>query len=233
MLPVVFLPGLLCDGRLFAHQIAAVEGLGGRCQVGVTTEDSHVRDIAARVLGAAPPRFTLVGLSMGGYVAFEVLRQAADRVAGVMLYDTQARPDSPEQLRKRAALIDISKRGQFKGVTPRLLPMLIHPERMDDAALTGTIVAMAETVGQPAFVRQQTAIMERPDSRPDLARLRMPVQVAVGQQDALTPPEMAQEIASGIAGARLTVLPHCGHVSTLEKPQETTELLLQLIASAT
>lgn len=231
MLPVLFLPGLLCDGRLFQPQIAAVEAAGGTALVGPTTQDDSMVAIARRVLAMAPPRFALAGLSMGGYVALEVLRQAGHRVAGVALLDTQARPDDAETLRRRAALIDISKRGQFKGVTPRLLPMLIHKDRLQDAALTGLIMAMAEEVGQPAFVRQQTAIMGRVDSRPDLPGLRLPTLIVTGAEDEITPPDRAAEMASAIPGAQLHILPHCGHLATLEKPQESTELLMRFVAS--
>ena len=120
----------------------------------------------------APPQFALAGLSMGGYVAFEIMRQAPQRVLKLCLLDTSARPDTPEQVRRRELLITMSREGKFKGVTPRLLPMLIHPDRMEDKELTYIIMTMAERVGREAFVRQQTAILKRPDSRPLLKSIK-------------------------------------------------------------
>ncbi len=110
------------------------------------------------------------------------------------LLDTSARPDTPEQVRRRELLITMSREGKFKGVTPRLLPMLIHPDRLQDKDLTGLIMTMAERVGRDAFVRQQTAILKRPDSRPFLKSIKCPVQVIGGRQDAITPPEIVREI---------------------------------------
>ena len=124
----------------------------------------------------------------------------------------------------------MSRAGQFKGVTPRLLPMLIHPDRLQDKELTGTITAMAERVGRDAFQNQQTAIINRIDSRPCLKNIRCPVQVIVGRQDALTPPEIMREIADGIPGARFDIIENCGHLSPLERPEEVTELMKRLVA---
>ena len=105
---------------------------------------------------------------MGGYIALEIMRQAPDRVPRLALLDTSARPDTHEKMKFRQELIDLARIGQFKGVTPRLLPKLIHPERLADPALVDSILAMAERVGRDAFLRQQRLLMNRPDSRHDL-----------------------------------------------------------------
>lgn len=217
-IPLILVPGLLCTARLFQPQAAGLADIAS-VAVADTTPFDNVGDAAAAVLATAPSRFALGGLSMGGYVAFEVLRRAPERVAGVALIDTSARPDTPEQIARRTDLIALAQRGTFKGVTAQLLPMLIHPDRLQDEALTGIIFEMAEAVGQEAFVRQQKAIMARPDSRPDLAGIRCPTLVVVGEDDRLTPPAIAHEMADAISGATLVTIADCGHVSSLERPE--------------
>ena len=110
-------------------------------------------------------------------------------------------------------------------MTPRLLPLLIQPDRLDDKPLTETIMQMAERVGRDAFHKQQTAILNRPDSRPGLKDITCPVQIIGGRQDALTPPDITQEIADGIPGARYAIIENCGHLSPLERPDEVTALM--------
>src|SRR5947209_3496293 len=144
---LILLPGLLCDAALWQAQ---VERFAGRFEITIAdlTRDDSLRGMAGRVLAAAPERFALAGLSMGGYVAQEIVREAPGRVTRLALLDTSARPDGPEQVERREALIKLAQTGKFKGVTPRLLPLLIHPDRLDDRALTGTVMTMAERVGQ-------------------------------------------------------------------------------------
>src|SRR3546814_576955 len=128
--------------------------------------------------------------------------------------------------------------GRFKGVTPRLLPMLLHPDRLEDEHLTRIVMDMAERVGQAAFIRQQTAILGRPDSRAGLPSIACPTLVLCGRQDAITPLELSEETAAAIPGAELAVIEECGHLSTLERPAEVTDrlrrwLLGQPVSSAT
>ena len=215
---LIFLPGLLCDAALWQPQI---DRFGPQFEILVAdlTRDDSLRGMAGRLLASAPPRFALAGLSMGGYVAQEILREAPHRVSRAALLNSSARPDSAEQTARRRALIKLAQTGKFKGVTPRLLPLLIHPARLADPALTGIVMAMAERVGQAAFLRQQNAILNRPDGRPDLARVGCPALVVCGREDALTPPALSREIADAIADARLLELEECGHLSSLEQPE--------------
>ena len=219
---LVLLPGLLCDEALWRPQI---ERFGDRFDIRVAdlTRDDSLRGMAGRLLASAPPRFALAGLSMGGYVAQEILREAPGRVSRVALLDSSARPDSAEQTARRSALIKLAQTGKFKGVTPRLLPLLIHPARLDDRDLTGVVMAMAERVGQAAFLRQQNAILTRPDGRPDLAAVGCPALVMCGAQDALTPPALSREIADAIPDATLLVVEECGHLASLEQPDTVNE----------
>jgi pimeloyl-ACP methyl ester carboxylesterase len=191
------------------------------------TRDDSMGGIARRILSAAPARFALVGLSMGGYIAFEVLRQAPQRIAKVALLDTSARADAPEQTAMRRAQMTLASQGRLAEVVEQQFPRLVHRARRADTALRQVFDLMAEEVGAAGFIRQQTAILGRADSRPTLANISCPTLVLVGEGDELTPPELAAEIAAGIPGARLTTVPQCGHMSTLEQPDEVSRALLE------
>lgn len=230
---LLLLPGLLCDRRLWRDQEA---GLAGQARVVVAdlTQDDSLDAMARRALARLSGRFALCGLSMGGYVALALMRLAPGRVSRLCLMDTSAAPDSPAQAARRRGLIAqlADQSLHFRGVTPRLLPSLVHPSRLADAALMAEITAMAERVGRDAFLRQQRAMLARPDSRPDLARITVPTLVAVGSDDRLTPPGDAREIARGISGARLEILAGCGHLPPLEAPDRVTALLGDWLAEA-
>ena len=186
--------------------------------------------MARTVLEAAPPRFALAGLSMGGYICLEIMRQAPERVERLALLNTAATADDADRRRQREGLIRLSEIGRFKGVTPRLLPQLIHPDRLDDTALVDTVLAMAEGLGRDVFLRQQKAIMSRTDSRPHLPDIRVPTLVLCGRQDALTPVARHAEIAESIPGARLCIIEDCGHLSALERPEAVTALMRDWLA---
>ena len=217
-IPLLLLPGLLCDEALWRPQIEDLADIAD-LRVADLSQDDSGTGMARRALAAAPPEFALAGLSMGGYVAQEIMRQAPERVLRLALLDTNSRADTAEQTARRRGLIELSEKGEFKGVTPRLLPLLVHPARIEDEPLTRIILGMAEHIGKDAFLRQQKAIMTRPDGREDLRRIHCPTLVLCGRQDALTPLALHEEIASLVPGAELTVLEDCGHLSTLEKPR--------------
>lgn len=227
-LPIVLVPGLLATARLYAEQIPELWRIGP-VMIAVHTRDDSMSGIAQRILACAPPRFALAGLSMGGYIAFEILRQAPARVVRLALLDTSARPDAPEQTEQRRAQIELARRGRLAEVSEVLFPRLVHPSRRDDEVLRRTVRVMAEEVGPEGFINQQTAIMRRPDSRPGLAAIRVPTLVLVGDGDQLTPPERAAEIAGGIPGARLVTVPGSGHLSTLEQPRAVTQALTSFL----
>ncbi|GAC1451871.1 MAG: alpha/beta hydrolase [Steroidobacteraceae bacterium] len=229
-LPVVLVPGLLCSARLYAAQIPQL-WLRGPVMVADHTRGDSMTAIARRILAAAPPRFALAGLSMGGYLAFEILRQAADRVVKLALLDTTARADTPEAIAARRAQLAQVAAGGLAEVADAQFMRLVHPQRRADANLRQVNRLMASEVGAAGFVRQQTAIIGRVDSRPDLKGIRCPTLVIVGEADALTPPDRAAEMAEGIPGARLLQVPECGHLSTLERPEAVTEALLQWLRS--
>jgi pimeloyl-ACP methyl ester carboxylesterase len=223
---LVMIPGLLCDARLWAHQSEHLADIADPMAADITGAES-VDALADRVLAAAPERFALAGLSMGGYVAHAIMRRAPRRVTRLALIDTSARADTEDQLVRRKQLIDMTRFGKFKGVTDRLLPILVHADRLVDLELTYDIKKMAQNIGSEAFTRQQNAIMGRPDSRPFLIEYGVPTLVMCGRQDALTPLDHSEEMAAGIPGARLAVIEDCGHLSTMERPQAATALMRQ------
>src|SRR5487761_2801284 len=202
--PLVLLPGLLCDKTLWRSQIEAL-GDVAEPQVADLTQDDSIAAMVRRLLAAAPPRFALAGLSMGGYCAFDVMRQAPECVERLALLDTGARADTPEQTSRRRGLIELAENGE--------------------------VTAMAERVGKDAFLRQQKAIMGRVDSRPSLGSIRCPTLMLCGRQDALTPPDLAEEIAAGIPGARLDLIDNCGHLSTMERPDAVNAELRQWLTA--
>lgn len=224
-LPVVLVPGLNCSARLYAEQIPALWQFGP-VTVGDHRRDDSMAAIARRILADAPPRFALAGLSMGGYIAFEILRQAAARVAKLALLDTGAGAEVPERTAQRKPLIALAQQGRFAEITEDQFPLLVHRSRHGDTALKAQVRAMNQETGPEAYCRQQHAIMGRPDSRPGFAAISCPTLVLVGDDDQLTPPALAHEMAGGIRGARLVVVPECGHLSTMERPQAVTQALL-------
>lgn len=194
------------------------------------TRADSMAAIASGILASAPPRFALAGLSMGGYLCFEILRQAPARVAKLALLDTAARADTPEATALRRAQMAQVAAGRLAEVVEAQFERAVHPAHRSDPKLRETNRLMAAEVGPEAFLRQQTAIMGRPDSRPELSSIGCPTLVLVGEQDELTPPERAIEMAQGIRGARLVTVPGCGHLSTLEQPLDVTRALLDWLA---
>lgn len=223
-IPLILVPGLLCDDALWAPQLKWLSDIADM-SIGETQIDDGFPEMAERILDAAPSRFALAGLSMGGYVCMEIMKQAPERIDRLALFDTSGRADTADQTKRRKALIELATIGKFKGVTPRLLPLLIHKDRQNDEDLTGTVIEMAGRVGQAGFLRQQTAIMHRPDRRAEMVMYDLPTLVVCGRQDALTPLDLHEEMAELIPQARLCLIEECGHLSTLEQPHAATALM--------
>lgn len=230
MTPTLLIPGLICTPELFGDQLPALWPYGP-VTVASTLEGETITEIAAAILRNAPPRFALGGLSMGGYIALEILRQAPARVVKLALLDTSARPDAPEQTERRKGLIARARDGDYEAVMAGMMPNLLHPDHRDDRSLIDLMIRMGRAVGPEGFVRQQNAIIGRIDSRPFLPEITAPTLMLVGDQDGVTPPEHAHEMADAIPGARLVVVPNAGHVSTLEQPAAVNAALVEWLAA--
>ena len=224
--PLILVPGLLCDAALWAPQVDAL-GAVADVTVADTRADDSITGMAERLLAAAPERFSLCGLSMGGYVSFEVVRIAPERVSRLALLDTSAAADTPERTAARRELVALAGRGEdgFNQVVEHHLPSFIHPARLLNTALCDTIRASAHNVGAVTYARQQEAIIARRDQRPNLGAISCPTLVLCGRQDNLTPLALHEEIAAGIPNASLEVVEDCGHLSTLECPEDVNRAL--------
>ena len=218
--PLILLPGLLCDAALWEPQLSDLADVADFF-VADLTEQETMKDMAASVLRDAPwKEFALAGLSMGGYVAQEIVRQAPQRVKRLALLDTRSRAELPEETERRRALMSLAQSGRnFTPVTNRMLPLLVHESRVKDAQLVKVIREMAERTGIEAYIRQQNAIIGRPEYRPMLPSIACPTLVLCGRQDRLTPLENSEQMAAAIPGATLVVVEECGHMSTLERPE--------------
>jgi pimeloyl-ACP methyl ester carboxylesterase len=217
------LPGLLNDARLWQHQIAGLADIASATVADLTVTDS-ISALASSVLARAPEHFAMAGLSMGGYVALEIMRQAPERVSALALLDTNARPDAPESTENRRRLMQLAGKN-FQAVIDSMVTKLVHPDRTKDKAIIDLINAMATDNGKDAFVRQQQAIIGRPDSRPSLKKIKVPTLILCGREDAITPIALHEEMAAGIPDAQLTIVENCGHLSAIERPTETTQAL--------
>ncbi|PKM30819.1 MAG: alpha/beta hydrolase [Gammaproteobacteria bacterium HGW-Gammaproteobacteria-11] len=222
--PLILLPGLLCDDALWAHQVTHLADVAIP-QVADLCGADTLPMMAAAILQQAPDQFALAGLSMGGYLALEIIRQAPWRVVRLALLATHARADSREQSERRRRLQRLAQTGRFATIAPMMLAQLLHPEHVQDKQLAAVLMAMAERIGATAFVRQQQAILERADSRELLPAIRCPTLLICGAQDQLVPRALMQEMAEVIPGAQLAVVENAGHLLPLEQPQVVTALL--------
>jgi pimeloyl-ACP methyl ester carboxylesterase len=215
--PILMIPGLSATPRAFQPETETLYR-HGPVMFADHRQGNTMQAIAAAILRDAPPKFILGGFSMGGYVAFELLRQAPERIVKLMLIDTSARPDTPEASEKRRAGMELAKAGKLTLAASNSFPTAVHPDNKESSELRAIHLDMARHNGAEAYIRQQEAIISRPDSRPDLPRIGVPTLVLVGDKDQITPPDAASEMADGIEGARLVVISGAGHLALLERP---------------
>jgi len=215
--PILMIPGINASARVFQGQMDTLWRFGP-----VTIADHRqaatMAEIARGILADAPPTFALGGFSMGGYIAFEVLRQAPERVLKLALIDTTARPDTSEGSEKRRQQIELTRAGKHELVASQAFANAVHPDHAEDAALKAVHLEMARTIGPEAFIRQQEATMSRPDSRPDLGSIRVPTAIVIGEADKIIPREHATELRDGINAATLTIIEKAGHLAPIEQP---------------
>lgn len=214
----------LTDERLYAPQIAVL-GDAFDCRVFVFRDEDSVRAMAETVLAGTPPRFTLIGLSLGGYAAFEVARLAPERLVRLALLDTRASADSQTQRAGRHADIEKVRAGGIDALIPELPSRWLLPAHAARADLVALMAAMARSIGARGQRNQQRAMLHRPDSHADLERLHLPALVLCGAEDRATPVAEHEAMAARLADSRLEIVPQCGHLSTLEQPDAVNRLL--------
>jgi len=221
---VLLLPGLLEDADAFEHQLPVLREIAP-CKVADLTRGDSIAALAEQALQQAPEGpLAVIGHSMGGYVALEMVRRWPQRIGRLAFLNTHARPDSAESTENRRRLMALAEK-DFPAVIQALTPKLLAPAHQQEIGMTGTISEMALGVGKEAFARQETAIIGRIDSCPHLQAIRCPALVIAGREDQIMPVEWLQELAAGIRGARLEVIEACGHMSTIERPGTVAGLL--------
>lgn len=223
-LPLVLLPGMMCDGRLFAPQIAAFSGHRA-VQIAPISGFDTVEALAADVLGSAPPRFALAGLSMGGIVAMEVLRQAPERVDRVALIGTNPRAELEAVKQKRIPQQEAVQKGDLAAVmTTQMIPLYSH-RGVDTPELDALALDMALQLGPDVFVRQSQALSKRPAQMDTLAAFGGPALVLVGESDILCPLDRHTQMAGLLKGSTLEIIQNAGHLTVLEQPAATNAAL--------
>jgi pimeloyl-ACP methyl ester carboxylesterase len=224
-IPLLLLPGTLCDERLWAHQVEHLADVAEPVVVDVGSEPS-LGALAERILAEAPPCFALAGLSFGGILALELYRRAPHRISHLALLDTNARADSEEGMAAKAEQWQIAtSEGLELLLRQKLIPLYLAQSQSDDQVLIQTIVDMAVDGGLEVFRNQIDAVVQRPDSRPGLASVRCPTLVLCGAEDVICPVDRHEEMADLIPGASLVVVEGCGHIATMEKPEAVTEAM--------
>jgi pimeloyl-ACP methyl ester carboxylesterase len=231
---LVLVPGLVCDARVWRDQF---EVLSGSRPVQVASHGTldRLERMAERILDTAPPRFALAGHSMGGRVALEVLARAPARVTRVALLDTGFEKLAPGEAGERERegryrLRDIGRREGMLALGRDWARGMVHPSRLSDAALMDEIHAMIARAPLAQFEAQTEALLARPDRTELLGTIRVPTLVLCGREDAWSPPARHEQMARMIPGARLVVVPECGHMCTMERPDEVTAALADWLA---
>lgn len=219
MTSLVLLPGLAADAAMWRHQLEALRAYGP------TVNDTHTRhgsieDMARALLQEHAGPLVLCGASMGGMVAMEAARQAPERIRGLALLGTSARPETEDMRALREAAIALFAQGRVKEVIEPNVAFAFHPDHAADATLVASYLDFVLRAGAGQLIRQNRAVIHRPDARAHLAQLRCPVLVMCGDADQLTPPECSQEIAALAPRAQLRLIPRCGHMLTMERPQD-------------
>jgi pimeloyl-ACP methyl ester carboxylesterase len=208
----------LTDERLYAAQVETLKA-DYDCTVFAFRNHDSLGGMAEELLANMPARFTLVGLSLGGYLAFEIIRRQLQRLERVVLMDTTTVADHPA--RRAGRLADIAKvreRG-IEALIPELPARWLHPAHMQRVDLTNLMSAMARSIGARGQFNQQTAMLARPDSHADLERVRVPTLLVCGREDPVTPVPDHEAMAARVPGARLEIIENCGHLSTIEQPE--------------
>jgi len=222
---IVFVPGFMCDERLFTPQIRALNSINQSNKVEIMRNESTFREMAMTILASAPSTFGIVGLSMGGIIALEVMKIAPERVSHLVLLNTT--PHQDKSLQSRKIQIRRVRDGELRTILKdELKPRYLSPST-SKTKLIPLIAEMGEKLGTDVFVRQSVALMIRKSKLSQLHRILCPTQILTGADDQICSPDIHSQMASLIPNSRLDILPNCGHLSTLEAPNIVNKLLFK------
>ncbi len=229
MKQLILLPGLAGDETMWQAQVAALAAWNP-VVAGVHRDHDRIDAMAAALLSEHEGPLVLCGASMGGMVAMEAARQAPGRIEGLALLGTTARPETPDMRQLRENAIKLFAQGRVADVIEPNVAFAFHPERARDAALVRSYLDFVLRAGAGQLIRQNRAVIGRPDARAHLPRVRCPTLVMCGDSDQLTPPQYSHEIATLVPGAEIRLVPQCGHMLTMEQPQFVNEALSAWLA---
>jgi pimeloyl-ACP methyl ester carboxylesterase len=227
---VLLLPGLACDNEIWTPQARGLSQIATVRVADYGVSDS-IKKMAEAALRGAPARFAIAGHSMGGRIAYEIIRRAPQRVIGLALLDTAYRPfaggdHGGRERAERLRLVDIARSQGMRAMARDWLRNMVHPARLSDQPLVDSMVEMLARKTPEIFASQINALLERPDATPVLYSIRCPTLVLCGREDSWSTLATHKEIAARIRGSRLVVIENCGHMAPMERPNQVTAALL-------
>jgi pimeloyl-ACP methyl ester carboxylesterase len=223
--PLLLLPGTLCDAALFEHQLEHLTDVAQPQVVSVHLQD-NLREVAAYVMEQVAGQFMLAGLSYGGIVAFEIWRQAPERVLKLALLNTNPYPPAEQTRINQQRFVGMAHLGEFRAITTDFLKdVMLHPEHQKDLVLRDKVLNMAEAIGITGFVNEVKAQLARPDATPDLPHITCPTLVLTGREDTVVPLWIHKAMVEKLPHSRLVIVEHCGHLSSMEQPKTVTQAL--------
>ncbi len=228
---LVMIPGTLCDASLFHHQIKAFDF--ANCIVADHSSADDLKTLAQNILKSVAGDFSVMGLSYGGIIAFELWRQAPQRLKRMVLLNTTHKPPSEATRALHQRLLDMASEGKFREITSAILKdAMLHPAHAANQALRQLVLKMALNTGRGKFINQVKCQLGRPDSTPDLPNIDCPALIITGREDKICTPGIHEAMAKRMPNSTLKIVEHCGHLSTLEQPQKVAELIQQWWPSA-
>lgn len=223
------IPGTLCDALLFEPQINGLSDIA-ECQVANHSSSDNLKEVAANILSETEGDLIVMGLSYGGIIAFEMWRQAKDRIKKLILLNTNHNLPSETTKLNQQRFVGMSYLGEFREITTDILKdAMMHPDHAKDPKLRNKVLKMALNIGKEAFLRQIKAQLGRPDSTKDLPNIDCPTLVMTGREDKVCTVKLHEEMAALIPNSQLEIIEHCGHLSTLEQPEKVTQIIRQFI----
>lgn len=223
--PLIMIPGTLCDSALFNAQVSGLQDLAD-CQIGNHSSSDNLQEVAANIINSVSGNFSVLGLSYGGIIAFEILRQAPQRIKRLILLNTNHKEPSEITRATQQRFLGMSVLGEFREITTNFTTdAMLHPKHAANPKMREAVLQMAENIGQQRFFNQIKAQLGRPDSTPDLPNIQCPTLIMTGREDNVCPIPQHQEMARLIPNSTFQVIEESGHLSTMEQPERVNELI--------